>query len=89
MFKTLVSLCTATLLLASLTSPAQVDTTYVYKTGMPYGTLDIRLAKSSTRYYYLQEGKTFSFRERARSKNKLLPRHDHLGLIAVYAGKPS
>ena len=65
MFKTLVGLCTATLLLTNLTSSAQVDTTYVYKTGMPYGTLDIRLAKSSTRYYYLQEGRTFSFRESA------------------------
>jgi hypothetical protein len=42
---------------------AQVDTSYVYNTSMPYGTLDIRIAKSSTRYYYLQEGKTFSFRE--------------------------
>jgi hypothetical protein len=42
---------------------AQVDTTYIYRTGMPYGTLDIRVAKSATRYYYLEEGKTFSFRE--------------------------
>lgn len=42
---------------------AQVDTTFIYKTGMPYGTLDIRLAKSSTRYYYLKENETFSFRE--------------------------
>jgi hypothetical protein len=47
------------------TALAQVDTSYVYKTGLPYGTLDIRIAKSSTRYYYLQEGKTFSFRESA------------------------
>ncbi|MBT1702581.1 Ig-like domain-containing protein [Chryseosolibacter indicus] len=44
---------------------AQVDTTYVFRTGMPYGTLDIRLAKSAVRYYYLDEGKTFSFRESA------------------------
>jgi pimeloyl-ACP methyl ester carboxylesterase len=42
---------------------AQVDTSYVFKTGLPYGTLDIRLAKSATRYYYLQEGKTVNFRE--------------------------
>jgi hypothetical protein len=42
---------------------AQVDTTFIYKTNMPYGTLDLRIAKSSTRYYYLQENKTFSFRE--------------------------
>jgi hypothetical protein len=43
----------------------QVDTSYVYRTGMPYGTLDIRIAKSLSRYYYLQENKTFSFRESA------------------------
>lgn len=42
---------------------SQVDTTFIYRTGMPYGTLDIRIAKSATRYYYLEEGKTFSFRE--------------------------
>jgi poly(3-hydroxybutyrate) depolymerase len=42
---------------------AQVDTSFVYRTGLPYGTLDIRISKSSTRYYYLQENKTFSFRE--------------------------
>jgi hypothetical protein len=47
------------------TAFSQVDTSYVYKTGTPYGTLDIRVAKSATRYYYLQEGKTFSFRESA------------------------
>lgn len=47
------------------TSLAQVDTTFIYKTGMPYGTLDIRIAKSATRYYFLDEGKTFSFRESA------------------------
>ncbi len=41
----------------------QVDTSYVYKSGLPYGTLDIRIAKSATRYYYLQVNKTFSFRE--------------------------
>jgi predicted esterase len=44
---------------------AQVDTTFLYKTNMPYGTLDIRIAKSSSQYYYLQEGKTMSFRESA------------------------
>ena len=46
-------------------SQAQVDTSYVYNTSMPYGTLDIRIAKSSTRYYYLQENRTVSFRENA------------------------
>src|SRR5688572_7496925 len=44
---------------------SQVDTTAIYKTGTPFGTLDIRIAKSATRYYYLDEGKTFSFRESA------------------------
>ena len=42
---------------------SQVDTSYIYNTNMPYGTLDLRLAKSETRYYYLQEDTTFSFRE--------------------------
>jgi predicted esterase len=51
--------------LAIIQSWGQVDTSYVYRTGNPYGTLDIRVAKSATRYYYLQENKTFSFREAA------------------------
>jgi dienelactone hydrolase len=54
------------LLLFSLTAfstYAQVDTTYVYNPDTPYGGLDIRIAKSPTNYYYLQEGETFSFRE--------------------------
>lgn len=55
--------CLAVCLIFCLASYAQVDTTFVYNTTTPYGTLDIRLAKSSTRYYYLQENKTFSFRE--------------------------
>jgi hypothetical protein len=45
------------------TSFSQVDTSFVYNQETPYGTLDIRLAKSATRYYYLQENITFSFRE--------------------------
>lgn len=48
-----------------LAALAQVDTSYIYNTSMPYGTLDLRLAKSPTRYYYLQEGVTFSYRESA------------------------
>ncbi|HEY0743818.1 MAG TPA: fibronectin type III domain-containing protein [Chryseosolibacter sp.] len=50
-----------------LATPAfsQVDTSYIYNTAMPYGTLDLRIAKSETRYYYLQEDVTFSFRESA------------------------
>ncbi len=43
---------------------SQVDTAYVYQTGVPYGALDIRIAKSPTNYYYLQDG-TLSFRESA------------------------
>ena len=41
----------------------QVDTTLIYNNSMPYGSLDIRLARSSTQYYYLQENVTYSFRE--------------------------
>ncbi len=44
---------------------SQVDTSYIYNTNTPYGTLDLRIAKSPTRYYYLQEGVTFSYRESA------------------------
>ncbi len=44
---------------------AQVDTTYIYSNNKPYGSLDIRIAKSPANYYYLQEDKTFSFRESA------------------------
>lgn len=51
------------LLMVSLASHAQVDTSFVYNTNTPYGTLDIRIAKSATRYYYLQEDRTVSFRE--------------------------
>src|SRR5688572_33218750 len=65
MRKKIVGLYVAGLLLMSLKSFAQVDTSFIYKTNLPYGTLDIRIAKSSTRYYYLQEGKTFSYRESA------------------------
>lgn len=49
----------------ALCAYSQVDTTYIYNTNMPYGTLDLRIAKSPTRYYYLQEGVTFSYRESA------------------------
>jgi hypothetical protein len=65
MRKRIVGLCVAGLILIYQSSFAQVDTSYVYRTGLPYGTLDIRIAKSATRYYYLQEGKTFSYRESA------------------------
>lgn len=54
---------TLVLLTVSLAGPAQVDTSYVYNTTRPYGTLDIRIAKSASRYYYLQEDRTISFRE--------------------------
>ena len=42
---------------------AQVKPQYIYSTTMPYGTLDLRTTISSTYYYYLQEGKTFAYRE--------------------------
>lgn len=59
------NLLVAPLLLVSLGAYAQVDTSFVYNTSRPYGTLDIRIAKSATNYYYLQENKTVSFRENA------------------------
>jgi hypothetical protein len=46
-----------------LVSIAQVDTTEIYNASKPYGALDIRIAKSATQYYYLQENITKSFRE--------------------------
>ena len=63
MRKRIAGLCFVGLMLILRSSFGQVDTSYVYRTGLPYGTLDIRIAKSATRYYYLQEGKTFSYRE--------------------------
>lgn len=63
--KNLVGLCRALLLFLCVPAFSQVDTTYIYNASMPYGTLDIRIAKSATRYYYLQEDVTFSFRESA------------------------
>jgi hypothetical protein len=53
------------LLMHTTLALAQVKPEYLYNTRMPYGTLDIRTRISSTEYYYLQEGKTFSFRERS------------------------
>jgi hypothetical protein len=44
-------------------APAQVKSTYIYNTAMPYGTLDLRTTISSSDYYYLLENKTFSYRE--------------------------
>ena len=49
----------------ALCAYSQVDTSYIYNANTSYGTLDLRLAKSSIRYYYLQEGVTFSYRESA------------------------
>jgi hypothetical protein len=53
------------LALTSFNCFAQVDTTFIYNTTTPYGTLDIRIAEASNRYWYLQEDLTFSFRESA------------------------
>jgi hypothetical protein len=51
------------MILVSFVSHAQVDTTAIYSTSTPYGANDLRIAKSATQYYYLQENITFSFRE--------------------------
>ncbi len=40
----------------------QVDTSFIYNQSMPYGTLDLRLRKSATNFYYLEQNKTFSYR---------------------------
>ena len=50
-------------LVAACYGLAQVKSNYLYSTTMPYGTLDLRTTISSSDYYYLQEGKTYSFRE--------------------------
>jgi hypothetical protein len=52
-------------LVTSVTSMAQVDTTFIYNTTTPYGTLDIRISEAYNRYWYLQENITYSFRESA------------------------
>ena len=52
------------LMLATLVF-SQVQPSYLYNTGMPYGTLDIRTKISATNYFYLDKDKTFSFRESA------------------------
>src|SRR5688572_17831122 len=59
--------CAAGILLVVMSSAAfaQVDTSFVYNTSTPYGTLDIRIAKSSSRYYYLKENVTYNFREQS------------------------
>ena len=42
---------------------SQVDTSFIYSSSAPYGMLDIRLSKGHGHTYYLQHGKTYSFRE--------------------------
>lgn len=44
---------------------AQVRPEYLYNANLPFGTLDIRTRINDSDYYYLVEGKTFSFRETA------------------------
>ena len=48
-----------------VTAVSQVDTTFVYNTNTNFGILDLRLSKGYGHSYYLQEGKTFSFRTHA------------------------
>jgi hypothetical protein len=59
------SLILSVAVLLSFRAIAQVDTSFIYNENMPYGVLDLRLARSSTNFYYLEEGKTFSFRTEA------------------------
>lgn len=46
-----------------LSTSAQTDTSFIYNPQMPYGELDIRVARSNSNTYHLIEGQTFSFRE--------------------------
>lgn len=54
---------TVILVLSVVTATAQVQPSFLFNQNTPYGTLDIRTKISSEAYYYLQEGKTFSYRE--------------------------
>lgn len=47
----------------SFNSYAQVDTSYLYDPASKLGPLDIRIARSREEFYYLDDGRTFSFRE--------------------------
>lgn len=53
------------LLILFTSANAQVKPEYLYNTSLPFGTLDIRTKISTSTYYYLEENKTFSFRESA------------------------
>ncbi len=53
------------LLLVCTMANAQVDTSYIYNPTSQFGALDIRISKSATDFYYLQENITTSFRESA------------------------
>lgn len=44
-------------------SVAQVDTTFIYNLNTAFGPLDIRISKAANQHYFLEENKTFSFRE--------------------------
>ena len=52
-----------TMLMLCSVAFSQADTSFIYNTTTPYGTLDIRLSKGVGHKYYFQHGKTFSFRE--------------------------
>jgi hypothetical protein len=53
------------LVLYFTSASAQVKPEYLYNTTLPFGTLDIRTKISPSTLYYLEENKTFSFRESA------------------------
>jgi hypothetical protein len=59
-----------TLLICStfIRSFSQVDTTLIFNSSTPFGALDIRIAKSQSDFYFLEEGKTISFREQNGTK---------------------
>jgi hypothetical protein len=51
--------------LFSMTLNGQVKPEYLHNTTLPIGPLDLRTKISTSTYYYLEENKTFSFRESA------------------------
>lgn len=60
--KTTIIFLNAMLLLIASSLQAQVDTSYIYGPMFGDNNLDIRIFINQNNYYYLEEGKTFSFR---------------------------
>lgn len=61
MFKS--CLCLLTSFFVCINAFSQIDTLHIHNPVASFGPLDLRISKSPTNYYYLQEDVTFSFRE--------------------------